>query len=274
MRAIKTNGSISVQAIAGTYVVLLGINMDETKKDGLLGFGIQRTDMTNNNEPVWLAGFKSFKNINLPRGTLVTTNQHPIQGFLWGDYTVRKDHQYRYRIVAMRGKPGELYESDNVSVIVAMEKEKNEGHQVYFNRGVAGSQAYVRKFGNKKPDSVGINAYNWLSRGLVEALISFIRQAEGPDWTVHAAVYEFQYIPILKEFKSAIDRGVQLQIIFDCKNENKYDSEGKPKGPWKANLESLRDSGIPNSSLNSRKANPSYISHNKFIVLLQNNVPK
>ncbi len=51
---------------------------------------------------------------------------------------------------------------------VQMEKEEKQGHQIYFNRGVAGSQAYVRKFGNKKPHTVGSEAYEWLSRGLFE----------------------------------------------------------------------------------------------------------
>jgi hypothetical protein len=220
-----------------------------------------------------LQGFKSFKKAHLPRGTIVPTNEHPIQAFLWGDYTVRKDHQYTYRIVAMSGQPGELKESHSVSITVTMEREKEEGHHIYFNRGVAGSQAYVRKFGNKKPDAIGIKAYDWLSRGLVEALTSFIRQAEGPDWTIHAAVYEFQFIPILKEFKSAADRGVHVKIIFDCKNEGEYD-DGKPKGPWKGNLEALREVDIQKSLIKARKANPSFISHNKFIVLLQNDVPK
>ena len=149
-----------------------------------------------------------------------------------------------------------------------MEKETKEGHYIYFNRGIAGSQAYVRKFGNKKPNAIGTKAFEWLSRGLVEALISFIRQAKGPNWTIHASVYEFQYAPILEEFKSSIDRGVDVKIIFDCKNEDIF-VNGNPKGPWKRNLEALRNSGIPESCVKARKANPSFISHNKFIVLLQ-----
>ena len=274
MRTIKTNGPLSVQAIVGSYVVLLGIDMDETKTNGLLGFGIQRTDLAdNNNKPVWLAGFKSFKQANLPRGTIAPTNEHPIQAFLWGDYTVRKDHQYKYRVVAMSGKPGELHESDEVSISVEMEKETKEGHYIYFNRGIAGSQAYVRKFGNKKPNVIGTKAFDWLSRGLVKALIYFIRQANGPDGAIHASVYEFQYAPILEEFKSCIDRGVDVKIIFDCKNEDIF-VNGSPKGPWKGNLEALRGSAIPESCVKARKANPSFISHNKFIVLLQNNEPK
>jgi phosphatidylserine/phosphatidylglycerophosphate/cardiolipin synthase-like enzyme len=274
MRAINTNGPLSVQAISGTYVVLLGINMAETEKSGVLGFGIQRTDLTNHQEPVWLQGFKSFKSAHLPRGTVTPTNKHPIQAFLWGDYTARKGHQYTYRIVAMRGQPGDLNESYSVPVTITMEKEKEQVHNVYFNRGVAGSQAYVRKFGNRKPDVVGPKAFDWLSRGLIEALASFIRQARGPDWTIHAAVYEFQFVPILKEFKSAAARGAHVKIIFDCKNEDEFDNEGRPKGPWKRNLEALREAGIKKPFVTARKANPSYIFHNKFIVLLQNDVPK
>jgi hypothetical protein len=198
VRTIKKNGSLSVQAIAGTHVVLLGINMEESKKNGVLGFGIQRRNPDSNEEPVWLSGFKSFKEAALPRGVLVPTNQHPIQAFLWGDFTARKDHQYSYRVVAMRGQPGDLHEFNDVSVAVQMEREKKEGHEVYFNRGIADSQNYVRKFGNKKPDMIGSNAFNWLSRGLKEALIAFIREADGPGWSIHAAVYEFQYAPILR----------------------------------------------------------------------------
>jgi hypothetical protein len=41
------SGPMSVQAVAGTYVVLLGINMDSARTAGVLGFGIQRTDHDN-----------------------------------------------------------------------------------------------------------------------------------------------------------------------------------------------------------------------------------
>jgi len=149
MHASKIRGPLSVRAISGTYVVLLSINMVEAEKSGVLGFGIQRTDLTENKGPVWLEGFKKFKNSHLSLSKVVPTNEHPIQAFLWGDYTVRKDHQYTYRILVMRGRPGELKESHSVSITITMEMEKEAGHHVYFNRGVGGSQAYVHKFKNK-----------------------------------------------------------------------------------------------------------------------------
>jgi hypothetical protein len=76
--------------MSGTYVVLFGMNIEETHKDGVLGFGIQRTDHDMDDKKVWLAGFKTFKQSGIPPGNLVPTNEHPIQAFLWGDYTTRR----------------------------------------------------------------------------------------------------------------------------------------------------------------------------------------
>jgi len=44
MRTKVTQQGLTVQAIAGTYVVLLGFNMAEADCDGLMGFAIHRTD--------------------------------------------------------------------------------------------------------------------------------------------------------------------------------------------------------------------------------------
>jgi hypothetical protein len=274
MRIVKSQGPLNVQVISGTYAVLFGMNIAETHKDGVLGFAIQRTDHDMNDEKFWLAGFKTFKQSGIPPGNLVPTNQHPIQAFLWGDYTARNNHRYTYRFVVMRGQPGSLQESDEVSIPISMEKEESARHEVYFNRGVGGSQAYVRKFGNKRPDEVGQQAFDWLSRGLFEAMRDYLRQAIDDTWAVHAAVYEFQYLPILDEFKAAIDRGARVMVIFDDKNNGKFDNEGKPIGPWKANRKAMRKAGIRTSHYTPRKENPSFISHNKFIVLLKNDVPK
>ena len=71
-------------------------------------------------------------------------------------------------------------------------------HGVWFNRGVFASQAYAERFGNKPPDQVPNNAaWQWLSRGLEEALLAFIGQAADASWELHGAFYEFQHPAIL-----------------------------------------------------------------------------
>jgi hypothetical protein len=51
------SGPLSVRAIAGAHVVLLGIDMEETASRGVLGFAIERTDHTED-ERYWLRGLR------------------------------------------------------------------------------------------------------------------------------------------------------------------------------------------------------------------------
>ena len=60
MRLRKTKDSLSLQAVAGSYVVLLGINYPKSECNGLMGFGIHRTDHETD-EAIWLHGLKTFK---------------------------------------------------------------------------------------------------------------------------------------------------------------------------------------------------------------------
>lgn len=59
MRKKRTENGLSVRAISGTYVVILGIDMDEADCSGLLGFAIHRTDHTED-EAYWMEGIKTF----------------------------------------------------------------------------------------------------------------------------------------------------------------------------------------------------------------------
>src|SRR5215204_3981866 len=146
MKKKEVNGPLSVHAIAGTYGVLLGIDMEEAASRGVLGFAIERTDHTED-ERYWLGGLKTFEETDpgVP-GLLVSTLEHPFQAFFWGDYTAKTRHSYTYRVVAMRGKPKKLEPGEEVEVRIETEDDAAGTHAIYFNRGVAGSQAYARKF--------------------------------------------------------------------------------------------------------------------------------
>ena len=266
MRKRVKKGPLSVHAIAGSYVVLLGIDMTESASKGVLGFAVERTDHTNKNRRDWLAGFKVFPGTKIKAGAIVSTREHPLQGFMWADMTTRLAHKYTYRVIAMRGKPGALKEAEEVSVRIDMEDEDVDTHAVYFNRGVAGSQAYVRKFGNKSPTQVPNNeAWDWLSRGLAEAIIKFVGQAKGPKTGLRASIYEFQQPDVLEAFKEASLSGADVKIVFDAR-PNSADT------PNKENRKAIGAAGIEAITI-PRTQSPSYISHNKFIVLLKNGKP-
>jgi phosphatidylserine/phosphatidylglycerophosphate/cardiolipin synthase-like enzyme len=266
MRKRVKKGPLSVHAVAGSYVVLLGIDMTESASEGVLGFAIERTDHSNKNKRDWLAGFKVFPDTKIEAGAIVSTRQHPLQSFMWADMTTRLAHTYTYRVIAMRGKPGALKEAEEVSVRISMEDEDVSKHAVYFNRGVAGSQAYARKFGNKRPTEVPDNkAWEWLSRGLAEAIIKFVGQAKGNGFGLRASIYEFQQPDVLDAFKEASRNGADVKIVFDARPNSS-------NSPNKHNRESIKEAGLEAITI-PRTQSPSYISHNKFIVLLKDNKP-
>jgi hypothetical protein len=60
MRIKNTSDHLTVQAIGGSHVVLLGWDFPRTDCDGLLGFAIHRTDPTEE-EAGWLRGLKTFE---------------------------------------------------------------------------------------------------------------------------------------------------------------------------------------------------------------------
>jgi hypothetical protein len=167
IEAAATTGSLRAQAIAGNHVVTIGINMAEKDTEHLLGFGIHRADNTEH-EAYWLEGQKRFRMTDpgLPSGTDVPTNKHPIQSFLWADFTAKGAHEYIYKVVAIRGTPDAPEESESVNLKVETEShDATESHDVFFNRGAVSSQAFASRFGNRNPDEVGAEAYDWLSRG-------------------------------------------------------------------------------------------------------------
>ena len=45
---------------------------------------------------------------NPPAGALVSTQEHPVQDFLWSDFTAKPRHEYVYRVVPVRGRPKSL----------------------------------------------------------------------------------------------------------------------------------------------------------------------
>jgi phosphatidylserine/phosphatidylglycerophosphate/cardiolipin synthase-like enzyme len=281
MRQLQPGPVLNVRAIGGLHVVTLAWDFaegQEAKRNGLMGFAIERSELKNGAviERYYLRGIKrfKFKDEGLPAGTPVTTSEHPVQSFQWGDYTAKPKTTYRYKVVPTYGKPKllELDEQSATTVEITTEAEEGKGipggaarHDVYFNRGVAGSQAYARKFDKtKKPDETKPESEQmvWLSRGLFEALMGFIKLAAGDDaadFRLRAMLYEFHYLPVGRAFKEAADAGADVDIRYEAQSY-KDDNEAMIK---KAGIKALCK---PQKSRGG-------IRHNKFIVLIHKDVP-
>jgi phosphatidylserine/phosphatidylglycerophosphate/cardiolipin synthase-like enzyme len=252
---------MSVNAIAGTSVVLFGIDLAEELIKGLRGFAILREDYTENDNG-YLINFKRFRGQESKPGS----DQNPIQEFVWGDYTAKENHKYAYTITAKYGSPGALTDGEKVLAEVVTENAAGSKHQIYFNRGVAASQAYATRFHNLPPDEVpGGAAFVWLSRGLKEAILSFLEEAKDESYALRAAMYEFNYPEVLHGYLGAKKRGVDVQIVMDAK-------ENSQSNPRDLNLQAIKDEGISDLVI-ERTTNPGYIAHNKFVVLLHRGDP-
>ena len=262
---IESAKGLKVRGIAGTYVVLLAFNCSKAYRKGILGFGIERRDHTNG-ESTWLRGLRKFDLPASDEGADVTTRRHPIQKFHWGDYTTKPSRKYTYTIHTFKGVPSALSNFDSVSLDVTCENPDAIGvnhHAVHFNRSVAASQAFTRRFPDLPAgEVVDENARRWLSRGLAEALIAFIDAAKAGEG-LHLFVYEFEKDEFLEALRRAKARGVRLEILFDAILNG-------GKGPSLKSKKQIKKFGL-STFCKGRDGAGINISHNKFMVLTGTN---
>jgi phosphatidylserine/phosphatidylglycerophosphate/cardiolipin synthase-like enzyme len=271
-------GGFRVFAVSGVNTISFGVDATAAAlKPGLLGFSVERFDPTENQRFI-MPGFKVFRSvIPQPQPNLqVSTAEHPVQSFLWDDFTAKPGRAYEYTFQPLRGKPRNL-DASATPIAITVRTEPlftKDDHDVFFNRGVASSQAYERRFGNKKPDELETaakraEALQWLTRDLDEAIVRFIESARKGD-TLLCCFYEFRHAPVVKALAAARKKIKSLQIIVDAKVNEFTDKRGfHASFPRKENLEAIKKAKIPDTSIILRDANPSDIQHNKFMVLLK-----
>ncbi|MEO7260833.1 MAG: phospholipase D-like domain-containing protein, partial [Jatrophihabitantaceae bacterium] len=259
MRAHVDNGELTVHAVAGNHAVFLGFGLSQDARDGCLGIALHRQDLTDHTSR-WLSGFKTFRSqIPAPALTAVyQTQAQPIQSMWWGDYTAKPAHRYRYTVVPRYGAPGELTSRDGVTATVEVTTDDPTAgvHGVYFNRGVAASQAYAARFGaapDQLPPDKRAEAMTWLSRGLHEALIAFLTDDASPSLAIRAAVYELTEPTVLAAFAQAHAAGADVRVVYHAKGEQ-----------GQRNEEAIQSAGLDRSTLIPRTR--AVIAHNKFII--------
>ena len=277
-KSTKQDG-FQVFAIAGVNTVSFGITATDSARQNLLGFAVERGKDGRGFK--YRRGFKVFASV-LPkpgRQDRISTEDHPVQSLVWDDFTAEPDAVYVYRFHPLRGTPNDLDRSAKpVEIRVRTEPlYSDKEHDIFFNRGVASSQAYAREFGNKSPTDPRLSEADrtkmqkWLSRDLDDAILMFIRNAKKGD-TLLCCFYEFRYEPVANELKAAIDRGVDVQIIVDAKeNEafNKKTGKMDPAYPREDNLKMIASVALPAGRIKQRVARKNAIQHNKFMVLLK-----
>jgi phosphatidylserine/phosphatidylglycerophosphate/cardiolipin synthase-like enzyme len=271
-------GSYQVFAVTGTNSVSFAVDFTKAETQGLLGFAVERHDPSED-ERYFLYGFKVFKSVfAAPTPEIVvSTRDHPVQSFVYDDFTTKPGRTYTYYFYPIKGKPKNLDRSaEPIPITIKTEPAFSKlEHDIFFNRGVASSQTYRRRFGNQSPEQLkksgearkAKEALAWLSRDLDDAMLRFIDQAETGD-TLLGCFYEFRYEPVIKALKrAAAERNVTLKIIIDAKENQTSEKEAFPR---EENLRQIEHAGLEiGTQVLLREARKNDIQHNKFMVLLK-----
>jgi phosphatidylserine/phosphatidylglycerophosphate/cardiolipin synthase-like enzyme len=263
--AKSQSGKLQVAAFAGTRAILIALNMSDADRKGLLGFAFKRS--VAGGAAQWLTGMKTFPSMapTQPTGHAehFPTNQGPVQSFRWSDYEAQPNTKYGFEVTAMYGAPGALQPRETVTFEVTTEAADDGKHGIWFNRGAIASQSFADQFGNKSLTEVDYNDPNnkevaWLSRGLLEACLGYIDRTPAGDG-LRVCAYEFTYQRVHKALVEAINRGVDVQIVYHATPENKKQIEKSGLPEKKGGQQILFERTRPKTP------------HNKFIVRLERN---
>ena len=264
MRCRQTENDVTVMAYAGATGVLLAMDVPEAKRQGLLGFAIERYDVTRSRQE-WLQGMLPFPGMLHKAGDLIDTCQAPIQKFRWSDYRLYPGREYEYTVHPVYGTPGQPCVEAGPTVRVAAASDKKGEHVVLFNRAAAASQAFSRKFPQvdkeldlakkeKREPELPKEALQWLTRGVLGQIVGFIRKATGKAWALDIAIYEYELPEIIQAVEAAHRRGANVRVVYHAKKGDDQTAQNRK------NL-----AGLPASCKRARLT--SAICHHKFIVL-------
>lgn len=278
MRRLAEANGVTVKAYSGTTGVLLAFDVEPNKIQRLLGFAISRQITTGRfvGRINWLQGILDFPGTSKGRGELLATNIAPIQKFRWSDYSVYPGTGYAYTVHPVYKMSGpdtsatnrRLFLEDGPRVEVATQGFEGED-AIIFNRAVASSQAFSRRFpdlddeidqaraaGTLGTKTLPQRALDWLSRGLVEKMEDFLAQAQDGTWAIDLAIYEYHLPRLHNAIVDAAQRGVVVRVLYHAKKNDSAAAE---------NLHQLNHPPIPNVQLFPRVT--SALMHDKFVVL-------
>lgn len=275
MRVTETRNGITAKAYAGSTGVLIGMNVSPARRQGLLGFAIERENVRNG-EREWLQNLLRFAGDAATQDehrTPINSSEAPFQKFRWSDYRVYPGQDYRYTVHAVYGSPGNLKLEQGPALNLTTARIDKGEHQVLFNRAAAASQAFSRKFPEvdatlrehqrrmkslPEEERTGFElpakVLEWLSRGVVDQIINFIDSAQGPDWALDIAIYEYELEEIAAAVQRAHDRKVAVRIVYHGKVGDEQTEE---------NEHTLRT--LPDQVKRPRITKA--LCHHKFIVL-------
>ena len=266
MRVLVANpqDDFRVKAYAGTNGVLLAMDLSEPRRKGLLGFAIEKQQ----GDKPWLFLFNSLtfpgKAHTFPQYHATPSDKAPLQKFRWADYAVNPGTTLHYRVHLAYDTADAPLLGESLELSITSDDGHPTNQSVIFNRAVAASQAFQRKFPDLDAQisankNLPIEAWPgaarlWLENGLLERLLNFIERAADAQWALDIAIYEYQLQAIIDAVNAAFARGVQVRVLYHAQPDDPDTTLNE------ANLAQL-------PAANKRGRVTHNIFHDKFIVL-------
>lgn len=266
MRVLVANpqDDFRVKAYAGTNGVLLAMDLAGPRRKGLLGFAIEKQQ----GDKPWLFLFNSLtfpgKAHTFPQYHATPSDKAPLQKFRWADYAVNPGTTMHYRVHLAYGTADAPQLGESLALSITSDDGHPANQSVTFNRAVAASQAFQRKFpdldaqisANKNlpieawPDAARL----WLENGLLERLLGYIERAVDAQWALDIAIYEYQLQAIVDAVNAAYARGVQVRVLYHAQPD---DSDT-----------TLNETNLARLPAGNKRGRVTHnIFHDKFIVL-------
>ncbi|VVQ37303.1 phospholipase D-like domain-containing protein [Pseudomonas fluorescens] len=266
MRVLVSNPAddFRVKAYAGTNGVLLAMDLAEPRRKGLLGFAIEKQQ----GAKPWLFLFNSLtfpgKPHTFAQFHATPSDTAPLQKFRWADYAVNPGMTLHYRVHLAYGSADAVQLGESLELTITSDDGHPSNQSVIFNRAVAASQAFQRKFpdldaqisANKNmpieawPDA----ARQWLENGLLGRLLGFIERAVDEQWALDIAIYEYQLQAIIEAVNAAFARGVKVRVLYHARLDDEDTT--------------INQASLAALPLESKRGRVTHnIFHNKFIVL-------
>ncbi|WP_095047818.1 phospholipase D-like domain-containing protein [Pseudomonas sp. Irchel s3h9] len=266
MRVVVKNpqDDFRVKAYAGTNGVLLAMDLAESRRKGLLGFAIEKQQ----GAKPWLFLFNSLtfpgKAHTFPQFHATPSDKAPLQKFRWADYAVNPGMTLHYRVHLAYGTADAVQLGESLELTITSDDGHPSNQSVIFNRAVAASQAFQRKFPDLDAQisankNMPIEAWpdaprQWLENGLLTRLLGFIERAVDGQWALDIAIYEYQLQAIVDAVNAAFMRGVKVRVLYHARPDDEDTT---------INEASL--AALPPASKRGRVTHN--IFHNKFMVL-------
>ncbi|RON69167.1 phospholipase D-like domain-containing protein [Pseudomonas fluorescens] len=253
-----------IKAYAGTNGVLLAMDLAEPRRRGLLGFAIEKQQGV---KP-WLFLFNSLtfpgKAHTFPQFHATPSDKAPLQKFRWADYAVNPGMTIHYRVHLAYGTPDAPQLGESLELTITSDDGHPANQTLIFNRAVAASQAFQRKFPDLDAQisanrNMPIEAWpdaarQWLENGLLGRLLGFIERAVDGQWALDIAIYEYQLQAIVDTVNAAFARGVQVRVLYHARADDEDTT--------------INEASLAKLPATSKRGRVTHnIFHNKFIVL-------